>query len=107
MNCLASKKKKPLLVLPALNVSSVYNGSFLCMGWYGIILNYIVYIFFITVTIGLISKKSPYYVCLLTSVNLITIFNLFDNMFVFMGLIPVPFLWLLLDKFKNYTFKKI
>lgn len=99
------EQKKPLRLIPSLTVCSVYNGSFLYMGWYGLVFNYLFSVFFIFITIGFIRKESPYYVCLLTSVDLIIIFNLFDNMFVFMGLIPLPFIFLLFDRLKKITIK--
>ena len=90
-------------ILDAFNVASVYGMSAKYMGWLGPVFLYIFWIFFVIVTMGLIPKSSPFYVIGITSVCLITIMNTFDNMFVFMGLIPQPLIIILsCYKFKLY-----
>lgn len=95
-------------ILDAFNVASVYGMSAKYMGWLGPILLYVFWILFVIVTIGCIPKTSPFYVIGITSVCLITIMNTFDNMFVFMGLIPQPIIIILsCYKFKIYEHKDI
>lgn len=87
------------LIFPAFNVCSVYGRTYKYLGWWGPIFMFSFSIFFIIVTVGLIPKKSPFYVLGVTEVCIITIMNLFDNMYVFMGLIPQPFILILLSHF--------
>lgn len=85
----------PKLIAPMFTVGSVYARSHTSIGWAGPITLYLFFIFFIIVTIGFIPKKSDFYILGIVAVCLVTIFNLFDNMFIFMGLIPVPLILIL------------
>ncbi len=93
------------LIFDSFNVCSVYGRTYKYLGWWGPIFMYVFWIFWVIVTIGLIPKKSPFYVPAIASVNLITIMNLFDNMFVFMGLITVPFIFIILSVFFKHGSK--
>lgn len=77
-------------ILYAFNVASVYGMSAKYVSWLGPIILYVFWILFVIITIGLIPKHSPFYPIVIVSVSIITIMNTFDNMFVFMGLIPQP-----------------
>ncbi len=64
-------------------------------------------VFFIFVTIGLIPRDSPFYVLGIVEVSMVVIMNLFDNMFIFMGLIPQPFMLILLSlKYRKHRAKQ-
>lgn len=77
-------------ILYAFNVASVYGMSAKYVSWLGPMILYMYWILFVIITIGLIPKNSPFYPIGIVSVSIITIMNTFDNMFVFMGLIPLP-----------------
>lgn len=95
-------------ILYAFNVASVYGMSAKYMGWMGPIILYVFWILFVIITMGCIPKSSPFYIIGIVSVSLITIMNTFDNMFVFMGLIPQPLIIILSSyKFKIHERKNI
>lgn len=102
------EEKHPELVVPNLNVSTVYKNSYNYLGWFGISLMFLFSIFFVIVTIGLANFKSPLYITLLTSVNVIVIMNLFNNMFIYMGLAPISFVLLVLSRrYKKLSFTNL
>lgn len=93
-------------ILDAFNVASVYGMSAKYAGWLGPITLYIFWIVFVIVTIGLIPKQSRFYTIGIVSISLITVMNTFDNMFVFMGLVPQPLIIIIAcRKFKINGFK--
>lgn len=95
-------------ILDAFNVASVYGMSAKYAGWLGPIILYVFWVIFIIVTLGFIPKHSPFYTIGIVSVSLITIMNTFDNMFVFMGLIPQPLLIIFAcHKFRIRGYKNI
>lgn len=95
------ERKPPMLISKGFTVSSVYGYASLYLGWFGPILMFVFSIFFIIVSLGIIPNRSPYYPIALAEVSLITIMNAFDNMFIFMGLVPQLFMLILLcRKFK-------
>lgn len=92
------KEEGGLLITNALNVSPYINYGFIYLGWFGMVIMYLFSFFFVMVTISFVSKKSPYYVPIIVSINLIMIMNVFANMFIFMGLVPIPFFLLLMSR---------
>lgn len=97
------EERKPHLVVQHLNVCTVYKNSYNYLGWIGFILMFIFSIVFVFITLGFANRKSPLYDTLLVSVNVIVAMNLFDNMFIFMGLVPIPFFLLILSR--KFTIK--
>lgn len=90
-------EKTPQLISPALNVSSVYDGAYKYLGWWGMIFMFIFMFLFVIISMSLIPKKSPYYVSAIATLDIIIILNLFDNMFVFMGIVIQLLLIILLS----------
>lgn len=80
--------KESTLITSALNVSSVYNGAYKYLGWWGLIFMFFFMYFFILLSISMVPKNSPYYVTTIVIIDIVIIMNLFDNMFTFMGVIP-------------------
>lgn len=94
-----NSKNNAELIVEQLNVSSVYGRIFTYIGWPGFYVMYLFMIFFIIINIGLVSKKSFFFVPTIVVIDEIIIMNLFTNMFVFMGLVPQIFILILLSKF--------
>jgi len=90
------------LMTESLNVSSLYLGPYLTLGWYGVVVTYLYLLSFIFVTINLVGTKSPYYVSTIACVDVIIVMNLFDNMLIFMGLIPILIFLVSVVLFKKY-----
>ncbi len=94
-------------ILDAFNVASVYGRTYKYLGWWGPVYMFAFTVFFIFVTIGLIPRDSPFYVLGIVEVSMVVIMNLFDNMFIFMGLIPQPFMLILLSlKYRKHRAKQ-
>lgn len=93
--------ERGLLIVSVLNVSPYLNSGYIYVGWFGMVLMYCFSFFFILVTTSMIPKRSMYYVPIIVSINLIVIMNVFANMFIFMGIVPVPFIIILLNYFKK------
>ncbi len=91
------EQKEPILMTPSLNVSSVYNGAYQYLSWWGMILIYFFMYIFIIASISLVPKRSPFYTSTIVVIDAIIILNLFTNMFVFMGLVPQVFIAILLS----------
>lgn len=87
------------------NVGTVYAQPFAILGWVGVSIVYFFTLLFIIFNLSFVSLKSDYFVTTLTIINTIIFFNIFENMFVFMGLVPqllIPIILFLKDK---YTFR--
>lgn len=80
--------KNGKLVLDSLNVGSVYMNAYACLGWLGMILMFLFMFFFIEINTRLISVTNIFFPCLLVLIDIVIIFNIFDNMFIFSGIIP-------------------
>lgn len=94
--------KNGKLINDSLNVGSVYMRPYVNLGWIGMILIYIFMFIFIEINTRLISPKSPLYPSLLSIIDLIVIFNIFDNMFIFSGLVPAVLIAIYLAKIKYF-----
>ena len=57
---------------------------------------------FIEINIRLIPNKSPLFPSLLAIIDLIVIFNIFDNMFIFSGLVPAVLIAIYLARVKYF-----
>lgn len=71
-----------------LTVGTVYMRSYATFGWSGMIIMFMFTLVFIVVVLLLIPRSSNYFISSVIVVCLIVFFNLFDNMFSFMGLAP-------------------
>lgn len=94
--------KKGKLVNDSLNVGSVYMKPYANLGWIGMILIFIFMFVFIEINIRLIPNKSPLFPSLLAIIDLIVIFNIFDNMFIFSGLVPAVLIAIYLARVKYF-----
>lgn len=75
-------------IAPYLTVGTVYMRSYAALGWPGMILTFVFFVFFVFLFFKLVPASSVYFVSGLTVVNLIVFFNLFDNMFFSMSILP-------------------
>ena len=71
------------------NVSTVYSTSYTLLGWFGMVLMYIFTIIFIIINIILVKKTNPFYITQVAMLCSIIILNIFDNMFIEMGSVPM------------------
>lgn len=88
------EKRQEDLVIPNLNVSTVYARPYVIMGWWGMILIFVFTICYILTVFMIIPRSSEYFVVSVAIVNVILVYNLFDNMFSYGGyanviLIPI------------------
>lgn len=76
------------LVINALNAASVYAGPYVYLGWIGMIVTFCFTLFFIFLTLLLVPPRSPYFCMAVVLICCVILFNVFGNMFNFMGLVP-------------------
>lgn len=91
------EKRQEDLVIPPLNVSTIYARPYLIMGWWGMILIFFYTIIYIIVVFMIISPSSEYFVVSIAIVNVIISYNLFNNMFAYGGYANVIFIPLVLN----------
>jgi hypothetical protein len=84
-NLLMVDKRYPVRVEGWLTASTFYSGSYVYLGWSGIV---VMYLFFLITTFlyPFILKKDKYYVTGLAILNTLVLYNTFDNMYAFTGL---------------------
>lgn len=87
-----SKKREEKLVIPILNVSTVYARPFVIFGWWGLILIFIYTLLYIFTVLILVPRDSEYFLVSIAIMNIILVFNLFDNMFTYGGYANVIFI---------------
>ena len=75
------------LITSSLNASSVYDGPYNYLGWWGMIFMFFFMYIFIFLSMLFIPKNSPFYVCGIVIIDIIIILNVFNNMFIFMGIV--------------------
>lgn len=91
------EKREELLVIPVLNVSTVYARAYVILGWLGIIMIFIYTVLYILITLLIVSRDSEYFIVTVAILNIIIVFNLFDNMFTYGGYANVIFIPLLMS----------
>lgn len=91
------EKREELLVIPVLNVSTVYARSYVIFGWWGIILIFVYTLFYIFLTLLVVSRDSQYFIVTVAILNITMVFNLFDNMFTYGGYANVIFIPILMS----------
>lgn len=90
-----------LLINENLNVGSVYLEAYAEMGWIGIWIMYIFTFPFVWFTLKFITPRSKYYIPCLAIINTIITFNIFNNMFIFSGIVPSLYFPIIL-RFSNF-----
>jgi hypothetical protein len=79
----------PLLNTEQLNVSTMYGGSFLLLGWLGAFLSF-AYFVMVSIICLLVLQRSKYFVATLGILTAIAFLDIFDNMFIYAGgILPV------------------
>lgn len=110
--------KEPNLITHALTVCTMFVQPYLSLGWVGMIIMFLYWLFIMIVYRLIIPSNSNFYVVGLSILNTITMFNLFDNMLIFAGLsfqlvYPILFMFLLEKEYgkkianKLYGLKKV
>lgn len=101
--------KEPNLITHALTVCTMFVQPYLSLGWFGMIIMFLYWLFIIIAYRLIVPSNSNFYIVGLSILNTITMFNLFDNMIVFAGLsfqLVYPILFMLLLE-KGYGQKLI
>lgn len=93
-------QKKPNLIVDQLTVCSVYGKGYQYIGWGGPILMFIFMIIFTLFNILLIHKKSIYHTLCVAFLCALNLMNIFDNMFIFMGVVPQVLILILISRLK-------
>lgn len=86
---------------PILTVGSIYFEPFIRLGWYGPVSIFLFYILFIYCYLKGLSRNSKYFISALAILCVISVFNMFENMLNFSGLIfqlVYPMFFSFLDK---------
>ncbi len=74
-------------IYPAFTVGTVYGRSYAYFSWWGLFAMYAYLFFFTLIVIRILRKRSDYFVSGIAILNCIMLFNIFDNMFIFSGLV--------------------
>lgn len=82
------KRHRSKLLTENLNATSVYGRPFKYLGWTGMWLMFAFIMVFIAINLKIVPKSSKWFIPTLITLDEIIILNLFDNMFIFMGMIP-------------------
>ena len=90
-------RKSGKLIISNLNVGSVYMDSYACLGWLGMITMFAFMFFFVEVNLSLVPRNNAFFLTLLILLNIIVMFNIFDNMFIFSGVVPAVFVVVVLS----------
>lgn len=96
-------QRAPYWKIEIFNVGTAYSQPFTTFGWWGLTFMFLFIIFFIITNLLFVSPKSSHFVTMLVIINIIVFFNIFDNMFVFLGLVPqllIPIFLNLKSRFK-------
>ena len=91
--------KEPNLITHALTVCTMYLQPYLSLGWIGMIIIFLYWLFIVITYKLIVPSNSSFYISGLAILNTITMFNLFDNMITFAGLsfqLVYPILFMLL-----------
>ena len=91
-NMLQIEQQYNPLVIKSLNVSTIYARPYMYLGWWGMIYMFMYIMLFITLVISVIPKASPYYDIAISTINIVIVQSIFDNMLTFMGVIPTVIL---------------
>lgn len=82
------KQREPIdQISSAFTVGSVYARSCAYFGYLGLVIMFVFGLIFNLVTIAMLNKQSIFFVSGVAILNSITFFSIFDNMFIFAGLV--------------------
>lgn len=84
----AYKSHRSNLLTDNLNATSVYGRVFKYMGWSGLWTMFGFILLFIFINMRIVPKDSSWFLPVLITIDEIVVMNLFDNMFIFAGMIP-------------------
>lgn len=96
-----TKKHQAILITQSLNATSVYGRVYKFLGWGGMWAMFAFTMLFILINLNIVPKNSKWFLPVLITIDEIIIMNLFDNMFIFMGMIPQLFIFLLIYFFQR------
>lgn len=91
------ERKTGKLIISNLNVGSVYMNAYACLGWFGLIAMFAFMFFFVEINLLLVPRNNVFFLTLLILISLIVMFNIFDNMFIFSGIVPAVFVVVVLS----------
>jgi hypothetical protein len=91
-------------IYPSFTTGTVYGRSFAYFGWWGLFAMYTYSFFFNLAVIISLTKSSNYFVSGVAILNCIMLFNIFDNMFIFSGLVLQLTYPILLGAFSRIRF---
>ncbi len=100
------KHHRSLLKVSWLNATSVYGRVYKYLGWTGMWLMFAFTLLFIYINFRIIPKTSKWFIPALITLDEIVIMNLFDNMFIFMGMIPQLFIFVSIYFLSKVMFRK-
>lgn len=83
-----SRNGRDYLVVPALNVGTMYFGACISKGIEGMAIVFLVMIFYCIFMLKTVSNKCIFYIPMLCILSSMIFFSIFSNMVVFMGLLP-------------------
>lgn len=100
-----NKRNKAILLTESLNATSVYGRAFKYLGWTGMWTMFAFIMFFIFINLRMVPLKSKWFVPMLISLDIVIVMNLFDNMFIFMGMIPQLFIIIMIYAYQRQSAK--
>lgn len=95
--------QRPFQIAEWLTVSTFYSRSYVAVGWLGVICMFIFFIVTTLLCVFIFKRSSKYYVTGLAILNTVVVYNTFDNMYAFTGLIfqlVYPLLFSLIDSLR-------
>ena len=99
LNVSEPQDKSNYYVDPTMVVGSTYFDSYLIWKWYGMIIVFGFILFYVFAMQKVVPKNSAFRVPMYVVLTILTFFSLFDNMLVYMGLVPqLMFIYLLRKK---------
>ncbi|MDE6227459.1 MAG: hypothetical protein K2M63_08090 [Muribaculaceae bacterium] len=101
------KRNRSKLKVGWLNATSVYGRVYKYLGWPGMWLMFGFTILFIFLNLKILPTTSKWYIPAIATLDEIIIMNLFDNMFIFMGMIPQLIIFVGLCYYQRFRRKSI
>ncbi len=88
------KMHKATLIEKNLTASSIYGRGYSYFGWGSFWMIFGFLVLFVVVNMKIIPQQSKYYLPMIVTLDIIVVMNLFENMLVFMGLVPQVAVWI-------------
>lgn len=98
-----SAEEKTDLIVPYFNVSSIFTDAWAKLGWFGILYSFFGMIVIVAVVYRLKKRRNIYSYLSFVFLSVIVFFNMFTNMFNFMGLAPQFWLAFIM----SFSWKKV